>query len=88
MCVLLEPPLVLHVFTLCKCCWNLHFILHIFTLYVFLEPANRFTDHFGYVSLFPILMGITHPTSPHLEQTIKKLSDPKKLWTGYGYMYI
>jgi len=39
---------------------------------------------FGYVSLFPMILQILKPDSPHLLDTIKKLDNPKLLWTPYG----
>ncbi len=48
-------------------------------------PVNRFVDTtFGYNSLFPFLLQIVDPQSPKLEKILKKLRDPKLLWTDFG----
>lgn len=40
--------------------------------------------HRGYISLFPLLLGLLQPDSPHLESTLDLLRDPEQLWSDYG----
>ncbi|CAL1530223.1 unnamed protein product [Lymnaea stagnalis] len=47
-------------------------------------PSYTFVDAFGYVSLFPFLIKIVEPNSPKLEQILKDITDPNKLWTDFG----
>jgi mannosyl-oligosaccharide glucosidase len=52
--------------------------------YVVHPPEYGFVNSFGYVSLFPLILEILQPTSPNLLATVKKLDNPKLLWTPYG----
>ncbi len=45
---------------------------------------KEFTDHFGYVSLFPLLLRLIDPASPKLEAVLQQLSDPRELWSRHG----
>ncbi|KAG7092230.1 hypothetical protein E1B28_008596 [Marasmius oreades] len=40
--------------------------------------------HRGYLSLFPFLLSLLPPTSPHLGPTLDLLHDPEHLWSSYG----
>lgn len=40
--------------------------------------------HPGYVSLFPFLLGLLPPDSPHLGPILKLIRDPAHLWSPYG----
>lgn len=49
------------------------------------EPKLRLvTDTFGYVSLFPLLLRVLRPDSPHLKQILTDLTNEDLLWTPYG----
>nr|XP_009858246.1 mannosyl-oligosaccharide glucosidase-like [Ciona intestinalis] len=48
------------------------------------KPKLRFTDTFGYVSLFPFLLQILKPDSQQLTQILEDLSARDLLWTEYG----
>ena len=47
-------------------------------------PSRRLVPSFGYVSLFPLLMGLLPPASPELGRQIALLTDEQLLWTPYG----
>ncbi|KAK9823782.1 hypothetical protein WJX72_005454 [[Myrmecia] bisecta] len=47
-------------------------------------PKLQFVPHFGYVSLFPLLMGLLDKDSPELGQQLEHLRNPELLWTPYG----
>jgi mannosyl-oligosaccharide glucosidase len=38
----------------------------------------------GYLSLFPFLLEILDPSSPHLGPILDMLHDPEHLWSPYG----
>lgn len=40
--------------------------------------------HTGYVSLFPLLLGLINPNSPRLGRLLDIIEDPGQLWTDYG----
>lgn len=40
--------------------------------------------HAGYISLFPVLLGLLSPTNPHLGPVLDLISDPEQLWSPYG----
>ncbi|PVF95183.1 glycoside hydrolase [Serendipita vermifera] len=40
--------------------------------------------HKGYLSLFPFLLGLLPPSSPHLGPILDMLRDPMHLWSPYG----
>ncbi|KAJ2761764.1 Processing alpha glucosidase I [Coemansia nantahalensis] len=43
-----------------------------------------FVCHRGYVSLFPVLLGLVAPDSPKLGHILDMVEDPAELWTAYG----
>ncbi|GAB4823973.1 hypothetical protein N2152v2_011019 [Parachlorella kessleri] len=47
-------------------------------------PRQQFVPHFGYVSLFPLLMHLMPADSPVLKQQLDLLRDPDHLWTEFG----
>lgn len=47
-------------------------------------PQPRFVPHYGYVSLFPLLMGLIPDDAPELGQQLQLLRDPDHLWTSNG----
>ncbi|KAL0037087.1 hypothetical protein WJX77_012205 [Trebouxia sp. C0004] len=47
-------------------------------------PKLQLVPHFGYVSLFPLLMALLDPSDPELGQQLKLLKQPDLLWTPYG----
>ena len=40
--------------------------------------------HAGYISLFPVLLGLVSPTNPRLGPVLDLISDPEHLWSPYG----
>ncbi|KAH7107468.1 glycoside hydrolase family 63 protein [Auriculariales sp. MPI-PUGE-AT-0066] len=38
----------------------------------------------GYLSLFPLLLGLLPPDSKHLGSVLELMSDPERLWSDYG----
>jgi len=49
------------------------------------EPTLGFVhSSFGYVNLFPFLLCILAPDSPHLSQILSDLHQPELLWTPFG----
>lgn len=40
--------------------------------------------HAGYVSLYPFMLELLSPDSPHLGHVLDLLSDPEQLWSPYG----
>ncbi|XP_015909815.1 mannosyl-oligosaccharide glucosidase [Parasteatoda tepidariorum] len=48
------------------------------------EPALRFVNNFGYVSLFPFLLKIIDADNPKLIKVMADIKNPNLLWTDYG----
>ncbi|CAF0959814.1 unnamed protein product [Rotaria sordida] len=44
----------------------------------------KYVKHFGYVSLFPLMIRILNPQSSKLEKILNDLQNPNLLWTQYG----
>ena len=40
--------------------------------------------HKGYLSIFPMLLGLLPPDSPHLGAILDTVRDPEHLWSPYG----
>lgn len=40
--------------------------------------------HKGYLSIFPMLLGLLPPDSPHLGAILDTMRDPEHLWSPYG----
>lgn len=40
--------------------------------------------HKGYLSLFPLILGLLPPDSPHLGPVLDLMHDPEHLWSPYG----
>lgn len=40
--------------------------------------------HLGYMSLYPLLLGLMEPDHPHLPAMLNLLSDPTRLWSPHG----
>ncbi|KII88765.1 glycoside hydrolase family 63 protein [Plicaturopsis crispa FD-325 SS-3] len=48
------------------------------------EDESYHVCHQGYLSLFPFLLELLPPDSPHLNAIFDILHDPKQLWSPYG----
>lgn len=48
------------------------------------EGAYKRVCHQGYISLFPLLVGLLDADHPNLPHILDLLSDPRKLWSPYG----
>ncbi|KAB5596477.1 Mannosyl-oligosaccharide glucosidase [Ceratobasidium theobromae] len=48
------------------------------------EDDSEHVCHAGYVSLFPLLLGLLEPSSPRLGSILDLIHDPKRLWSPYG----
>ncbi|KAG8755563.1 Processing alpha glucosidase I [Ceratobasidium sp. 428] len=48
------------------------------------DDESEHVCHAGYISLFPFLLGLLEPTSPHLGPILDLVHDPKRLWSSYG----
>ncbi|CAI5536063.1 unnamed protein product, partial [Closterium sp. Naga37s-1] len=48
------------------------------------SPTLRFVPHFGYVSLFPLLLRLIPPHASELGQQLEALREEKLLWTPFG----
>jgi mannosyl-oligosaccharide glucosidase len=55
-------------------------------LYADAHVNGTFSPHVGYVSLFPVVLGILEPNSPRLAGILAALADPKQLWSSYGIL--
>ena len=52
-----------------------------------LSPSNQcvqMVEHFGYVSLFPMMLRVLPADSEELGAVLRALRDPKLLWTPWG----
>lgn len=47
-------------------------------------PQPQYVPHYGYVSLFPLAMGLIPETAPELKAQLEKLRRQDLLWTPYG----
>jgi mannosyl-oligosaccharide glucosidase len=45
---------------------------------------NKLVCHKGYISIFPLLLGLVPADSPHLGALLDVMSDPAHLWSEYG----
>ncbi|KAL5511441.1 CWH41 [Sanghuangporus vaninii] len=48
------------------------------------DDESYFVCHKGYLSLFPFLLGLLEPSSPHLGPIFDILRSPDHLWSPYG----
>lgn len=48
------------------------------------ETRNEYSDHIGYVSLFPFLLGLVDIESEEIGTIFDYIHDKKYLWTDYG----
>lgn len=48
------------------------------------SPVAQHVPHFGYVSLFPLLMRLLPTDSSQLGQLLEQLQDRQLLWTSFG----
>jgi len=48
------------------------------------EDESYHVCHKGYLSLFPFILGLLPPDSPHLGAILEMVRDPKHLWSPYG----
>lgn len=45
---------------------------------------SKLVCHKGYISIFPLLLGLVPVESPHLGALLDMMSDPMHLWSDYG----
>lgn len=45
---------------------------------------HKLVCHKGYISIFPLLLGLIPKDSPHLGALLDVISDPDHLWSEYG----
>jgi mannosyl-oligosaccharide glucosidase len=50
----------------------------------FFADESYHVCHRGYLSLFPFLLSLLPPSSPHLGAILDLLHDPDHLWSPYG----
>ncbi|KNC96421.1 mannosyl-oligosaccharide glucosidase [Spizellomyces punctatus DAOM BR117] len=48
------------------------------------KGRSYYVVHKGYVSLFPLLLGLLGPDSPYLGSVLDLMEDPRHLWTPFG----
>lgn len=53
-------------------------------LLVYMIDESYHVCHKGYLSLFPFLLSLLPPDSPHLGSVLDLLRDPQHLWSPYG----
>ena len=51
---------------------------------VYFPDESYHVCHKGYISLFPFLLSLLSPDSPHLGSVLDMLRDPLHLWSPYG----
>lgn len=49
-----------------------------------MTEENKLVCHRGYISIFPLLLGLVPADSPHLGALLDVMSDPDHLWSDYG----
>lgn len=49
-----------------------------------IADESQLVCHKGYISIFPLLLGLVPTTSPHLGALLDMMSDPAHLWSDYG----
>jgi mannosyl-oligosaccharide glucosidase len=45
---------------------------------------HKLVCHKGYISIFPLLLGLVDKESTHLEALLDMISNPDHLWSDYG----
>jgi mannosyl-oligosaccharide glucosidase len=55
-------------------------------LYADANTDGTFSPHVGYVSLFPLILGVIEPDSPRLGGIARALADPTQLWSEFGIL--
>ncbi|KZT65471.1 glycoside hydrolase family 63 protein [Daedalea quercina L-15889] len=48
------------------------------------DDESHHVCHKGYLSIFPMLLGLLPPDSPHLSAILDMVRDPEHLWSPYG----
>lgn len=51
---------------------------------VLMAEENKLVCHKGYISIFPLLLGLVPKDSPHLGALLDMMSDPNQIWSDYG----
>ena len=49
-----------------------------------MSEESKLVCHKGYISIFPLLLGLVPADSPHLGALLDMMSDPAHLWSEYG----
>jgi len=50
------------------------------------EPSKQFLVHDGYISIYPLLLGLVPHDSPKLVHILEVIQNPNKLWSNYGIL--
>ena len=53
-------------------------------LFINHKDESYFVCHKGYLSLFPVMLGLLDPSSPHVGPILDILHSPDHLWSPYG----
>ena len=48
------------------------------------EPKLQYVNQFGYISLFPFILGVLDAKSPKISKILDSIEDPNKLFTPFG----
>ena len=49
-----------------------------------MAEENKLVCHKGYISIFPLLLGLVPADSPHLGALLDMMSDPAHIWSDFG----
>jgi mannosyl-oligosaccharide glucosidase len=55
-----------------------------FLLDVLIIEDDKLVCHKGYISIFPLLLGLVPADSPHLSALLDMMADPDHLWSPHG----
>lgn len=55
-----------------------------FKAHLIVTDESYHVCHKGYLSIFPVLLSLLPPSSPHLGHVLELIRDPHHLWSPYG----